>query len=55
MEEKIERLLDIKIRVVTNKNEEKIICLTEFFEPQDVNIMQDNDGVVLTIKKRKGE
>lgn len=53
MEEIIEQVLDVKIRVVTNNGDEKIICLTEFFEPQDVNITYDNDKVVLTIKKNK--
>jgi hypothetical protein len=53
MEEKIERVFDIYIRVLTNKGEEKTICLTEFFEPQNVDIMHDNDSVVLTIKKNK--
>lgn len=53
MEEKIERVFDINIRVLTNKGEEKVICLTEFFEPQNVDIFHDNDSVVLTIKKNK--
>ena len=53
MEEKIERVFDIYFRVLTTKGEEKVICLTEFFEPQNVNIYHDNDKVVLTIEKKK--
>ena len=53
MEEKIERVFDIDIRVLTNKGEEKMIRLTEFFEPQNVDITHDNDSIVLTIKKNK--
>lgn len=53
MEEKIERVFDIDIRVLTTKGEEKIIRLTEFCEPQNVDIFYDNDKVVLTIEKNK--
>lgn len=53
MEKEIKRVFDIDIRVLTNKGEEKIIRLTDFFEPQNVDIAYDNDSVVLTIKKNK--
>ena len=54
MEEKIEiveRVLEISARVITNHGEEKTLYLTEFFEPQDVNITYDNNSIVLTIKR----
>ena len=52
-EERVEQVLDIKIRVRTNRDEEKIICLTDFCEPQSVELNYDNKEVILCIKKNK--
>ena len=52
-EETIVEVLDVKIRVRTNMDEEKIICLTDFCKPQRVGLTWDNEEVTLSIKKDK--
>ena len=46
-------VLDIKIRVKTDKDEEKIIYLTDFCKPQSVDLTWDNDNFTLSVKKVK--
>lgn len=48
--EKVAEILDIKIRVKTDKDEEKIICLTDFCKSQSVNITCDNNDFILSVK-----
>ncbi len=52
-EEIIERVLDVKIKVRTNKNKERIIVVTDFFKPQDVKLTYNNNEVILCVKKNK--
>lgn len=53
--EKIEEVLNIVMKVKTNKEEEKIICLTDFIKPHNVDLTYDNNKIVLTIIGEKEE
>ena len=53
--EKIEQILEIRIRVKTNKSEDRTICLTDFCNPQNVELTRSNDEVILRINRGKCE
>lgn len=49
----IKEVLDIQIRIKTDKGEEKMLYLTDFYEPQSVDITYDNNDFTLSVKKAK--
>lgn len=52
-EEIVERVLDVKIKVRTNKNKKRTIVITDFFKPQDVKLTCNNNEVILCVKMNK--
>ena len=53
MEERIVQVFDISIKCLTNKGEEKIFTLVDFWKikPQEVTISTDEDTFVLEVKR----